>query len=95
MILTARRKFTKPRWVNRYLPVWMMAVGLVGAAIFAGLAGWSADAWEDADVERYARFAMFAGCFFLAGCFLCVISNLWILISAVAFLIRRKRAKQV
>ena len=72
----------------------MMAVGLVGEAIFAGLAWWSADVWEDADVERYVRFARFAGCFFLPGFLLCVISNLWILISAVAFLIRRKSAKQ-
>lgn len=95
MKFIARRKFTKPQWVNRYFPFWVMAVGFIGAAFFAGLACWSADAWEDADVESYARFATFAGFFFLAGCFLCVISNLWIVTCAVAFLIRRKRAKQI
>ena len=95
MNAVSTKKSPTQRWVNRYLPFWIMAVGFIAAIVFVGLAQWSADAWMDTEVEKYAWFAMFASCIFLAGCFLCVISNLWLLTSTVAFLIRRKCAKRI
>jgi hypothetical protein len=81
--------FTRPR----YIPFWIMAIGVIGAIVFALLSRLSSDSFDNAYKDEL-MLSMYFGCLGLVGFVLCLITNVWILTAAIVFLRRRKHPKQ-